>query len=327
MVWETVLFVMGGNMFFRFHLLTIGFIFCFCISTGWAQSTDKKDSELMEHLVQLAKKSSGSVYSICEIHDGKMRTEYIVPATRCHNCYSVAKLFAVTAIGILEDRGKVDTNELVYPIFKDQFPNGFDEKWKKVKIADVMTHRMGIESGFLDIDAEDSSRWPTTDFLQIVLSRPLKHEPGTESVYSDAAFYLISRIVTAKSGERLDDFLIRELFVPLNFAEYAFSKCPQGYPIGATGLYISTEDMAKLGQLYIQHGVYNGKRILSERFIDKVLARGFELHPVGTSGFAYAKGGMNGQLLYVNMKTKRTVAIHSFQGLDNMMECILQYDR
>lgn len=281
------------------------------------------ETDLLALLLQRAK---GNVYSICEIKDGVSRTVEIVPATRCHNTYSVAKLFCVTAVGILEDRGALNTEERVYPIFKDQFPQNFDPKWERVTVADVMKHQFGTEAGFLDIDAENSTSWPTDDFLAIVLSRPLKYEPGEKEVYSDAAYYLISRLVTEKCGERLDDFLIKELLAPMKFAEYAFSKCPRGYPIGATGMYISTEDMAKLGQLYVQRGVWEGRRILSERFVEKVFDRQFELHSVGD--FAYAKGGMNGQLLYLNRKTKRVVAIHSFQGnIGELLETIIEHDR
>lgn len=309
-------------------ILAIGFSAIAWASEGTPKPKSGESPDLLDGLVELAKTNSMRVYSICEINHSVSRTVLIEPATRCHNSYSVTKLFAVTAVGILEDRGKLDTEEFVYPIFRDRFPAGYDPKWEQVKISDVLTHRIGIDQGFLDIDVENMRSWETDDFLGLVLGHSLKYRPGEKSVYSDAAFYLVSRIVTEKSGERLDDFLLREVLNPLRFAEFAFSQCPLGYPIGATGLYISTEDMAKLGQLYVQKGVYDGKRILSERFVEKVFERGFELHPVGTSGNAYAKGGMFGQLLYLNRKTGRVIAIHSFDAdIPKLMEYLDQFDR
>ena len=229
---------------------------------------------------------------------------------------------------MLQDRGVLDVDDPVFPIFEAKFPENFDPKWRDVKISDAMTHRVGFGRGFLDIDAENPNDWASQDYLRLVLERPLKYKPGEKSVYSDAAFYLVSRIVSEKTGERLDDFLIREALAPMKFAEAAFSKCPQGFPMGATGMYISTEDMAKLGVMYVQRGVYDGKRILSEAAVDEVLKRGFELHPVGDSGFAFGKGGMRGQFLYINRKTKRVVAIHSCDAnLDEILGYLAENDR
>lgn len=311
----------GGWFFFSWSALSLALF-------AQESAAPTSDDSLLDELEKIARADSGCFYALCEIYQGKSKTVVIHPANRSQNTYSIAKLFTVTAVGILEDRGLLDTDEAVYPIFEKKFPESFDPVWKQVRVRDVLQHRMGIESGFLDIDAEKISDWPSGDFLQIVLSRPLKYAPGTKSVYSDAAFYLASRIVSAKCGERLDDFLIRELLAPMQFSEYAFSKCPHGYPIGATGMYISAEDMAKLGLLYVQRGVYDGRRILSERFVEKVFAEEFELHPVGGSKDAYAKGGMNGQLLYLNRRTGRVVALHSFGGnTGKITDYLLEHDR
>lgn len=294
---------------------------------GETAMNDAASKSMLEKLVELAEKD-GRVYAVCEVCDGVSRTKQVRPASRSQNTYSVAKLFAVTAVMMLQDRGVLDVDEPVFPIFEDKFPEGFDPKWRDVKISDVMTHRVGFGRGFLDIDAENPNDWASQDYLRLVLERPLKYKPGEKSVYSDAAFYLVSRIVSAKTGERLDDFLMRELLAPTKFAECAFSKCPQGFPIGATGMYISAEDMAKLGVIYVNRGVYDGKRFLSEAAVDEVLRRGFELHPVGDSGFAFGKGGMRGQFLYINTKTKRVVAIHSCDAnLDEILSYLAENDR
>lgn len=294
---------------------------------GETKMNDAASKPMFEKLVELAEKD-GRVYAVCEVCDGVSRTKQARPASRSQNTYSVAKLFAVTAVMILQDRGVLDVDDPVFPIFEEKFPENFDPKWRDVKICDVMTHRVGFGRGFLDIDAENPNDWASQDYLRLVLERPLKYKPGEKSVYSDAAFYLVSRIVSEKTGERLDDFLIREALAPMKFAECAFAKCPQGFPMGATGMYISTEDMAKLGVMYVQRGVYDGKRILSEAAVDEVLERGFELHPVGDSGFAFGKGGMRGQFLYINRKTKRVVAIHSCDAnLDEILGYLAENDR
>ena len=142
-------------------------------------------------------------------------------------------------------------------------------------------------------------------------SKP-QYAPGTESRYSDAAYYLLSRVFTAKSGEKMDDYLLTHLFYPLGFREMAWSKCPMGYPMGATGLYVYTEDLAKLGVLYLNRGLYHGKQLVSAEWVETVLREGYEF--AKTPGGGYGKGGMYGQMLIFYPKQDRVVAYHSFGG-------------
>lgn len=286
------------------------------------------DGFLLPALEKIAHDDGDNIFTICEIYNGESRTAIIRPNIRCHNTYSIAKLFTVAALGVMEDKGILDIDEPIYPILKDYFPEDFDQKWRDVKISDVIRHRTGFgRPGFLDIDAEDSSVWPR-DFLNILLTTDLKYAPGEQFVYTDATFYLASRIATAKSGEKLNEFMVRELLEPMRFKEYAFSTDPEGYPIAATGMYIATEDMAKLGLLFVQDGVYDGKQLLSKRFVDEAFDRTFELYPVGDEGVAFTKGGYLGQLLYMNRKTKRVVALHSYNGdCDAILEYLVEHDK
>jgi CubicO group peptidase (beta-lactamase class C family) len=308
-----------------FAAMTIASFFSF---TMFAHAQEVKHERLLPELVKIADEDGKKVYNICEICDGVSETAVIRDEIRCHNTYSIAKLFTCTAIGILEDQGKLNVDDPVYPIFEKKFPANFDPNWKKVTISDVMRHRAGFATDSLDIDTNNAAEWKDRNFLNIVLSQPLPNEPGSKFVYTDATFYLASRIVSEITGEPLNQFMIRELLEPLQFAEYAFSTDPEGFPIGATGMYISTEDMAKLGQLYVQDGVYNGKRILSKEFVDKAFERNFELNPLDKEGNAFAKGGMNGQYLYMNRKTKRVVALHSFNAdVGAIVKYVLEHDK
>ena len=269
-------------------------------------------------------KSKWNIYTIAEITENEEKVIHIQPANSCNNSYSVAKAFTATAIGMLQDDGLLNVHDLVFPILEQSFPHNYDKKWGKVTIEHVLKHQVGFDRGFLDIDVENIYKYGTDDFLHIVLSRDLPFEPGTHSVYSDAAYYLLSRIVTEKSGRKLDDFLMERLFLPLEFQEIAWSTCPKGYPMGATGLYIRTEDMVKLGWVYVNGGIYNGKCIVSENWIKQTLSCGYELSKQGELN-AYAKGGMNGQMLYLSFDSKRAIAWHGYNpngtaALENILQ-------
>ena len=240
----------------------------------------------------------------------QIEKEVVVPANPTCNCYSVAKAFTVTAIGMLYDKGLLKTDTLLTDILSKYLPSDIDEKWYKVTIHDVLLHKIGFGCGLLDIDCDDASLYPTFDYLQIVLNTKLKYEPGTVYQYSDAAYYLLSRVVYELTSIDLEDFLRPILMEKMNFKELAWSKCPYGYSMGATGLYIRTEDMVKLGILYLNKGIWKNERILSEKWVDMVIKNRYEFSHI-KDGW-YAKGGMRGQFLMFNYEKNIAIACHSY---------------
>lgn len=258
--------------------------------------------------------------------DGSEETFDFRLANPCQNTYSVAKTFASAAAGILYDRGLLTPDEKICDILREFVPCGIDERWEKATVRHALTHSAGLPGGFLDIDCNPYHSFGE-DYLGFTFRTPLLYTPGEDSKYSDGAFYLISRIVTAKTNEKLDDFLRRELFIPLGIGEVAFSKCPYGYPMGATGMYMHSRDMAKLGYLYLNGGIVNGRRILSEEWIKLTFSEDFALGANG-DGTIYFKGGMCGQKLYIDFKSGRSVALMSDGAdTDKFLDFIERYDR
>lgn len=278
----------------------------------------------------VAEAADGRVYSV-GLCDGEQSVSIdITPASRCHNSYSTAKLFTAAAVGLLVDRAELSIDEPIYPILAPYFPETFDPRWKEVTVEHLLTHFVGFGEDFrdIDIDSEDPRSWGTDDYLGRAVSNDLVYPPGEKEVHSDAAFYLLSRVVAVRAGKGLDDFLRDEFFVPMRFAEYAFSRCPHGYALGATGIYLSAEDMAKFGAMYAAGGVYRGRRCLSEEYVRRSIQRHYALYPIGEDGFRFQKGGMNGQVIYINTRTGLAAAIQSFGGdLGDIEKILLEHDR
>jgi len=82
----------------------------------------------------------------------------------------------------------------------------------------------------------------------------------------------------------------------------------KGHPIGATGLYAQAQDVAKLGWLYLSGGVYEGKRLLSEEWVQMVVRNGYEFHDYGHGWLC--KGGMYGQIVAFHPALRAAVAWH-----------------
>ncbi len=271
---------------------------------------------LIDRIIEGFEKNNIRLYGITEIIDGKVDSRIITPDSKCHNGYSVAKAYTATAIGMLYDEGKLKTEERVYDILRESFPDDHDPKWEQVTVHDLLLHKIGLDKGFLDIDTEDIHSYGTDDFLRYAFSHSLPNPVGVDRVYSDAAFYILSRIVAKKSGVDLCEYLRTRLFNPLGFSEIAWSVCPHGYSMGATGLYCSTRDMAKLGVVYLNNGVYNGKQIVSPEWVDIMLSRGYELKPRSKSEMeSWCKGGMYGQMLWLSKKHNCVIAWHSFNKI------------
>lgn len=226
-----------------------------------------------------------------------------------NNSYSVAKCFAAAAIGFLWDEGKIGLDERVTDVLKGEFDSAASG-WEKVTVRHALGHKMGIDSGFLDIDTEDIQTYGTDDFLTYAFSVPIVHEPGTHYCYSDAAYYIVSRMVERRSGEKLDEFLTRRLLNPLHVQEAAFSRCPRCHPMGATGLYIRARDMVKLGYVYCQRGAWEGKQLLSEQWVQVEEKESFNFEQALPG--VYAKGGMRGQMLLYSPEGGFAAAWHSY---------------
>jgi CubicO group peptidase (beta-lactamase class C family) len=258
-----------------------------------------------------ARNAGLNVYFIAEAdRKGRVRREENVPANPCCNCYSVAKAFTVTAVGMLYDRGLLTPETRVEEILP--IPETADKKWHRVTIDHLLRHTAGFgTAGLLDIDCDDASSYSSSDYLSLVFAAKLDHEPGEIRCYTDGAYYLLSRIVAQVAGVDPAGLLRPVLMGTLGFKEFAWSVCPQGYAMGATGLYLRTEDMVKLGVLYLNRGMWNGQRILSKEWVRLVLERGYEFTDRGNGWVG--KGGMRGQMLAFHMEKGLAVAWHSFE--------------
>lgn len=277
-------------------------------------------SKFLTDLTEFMKSQEVPLTRISEIvGDGDPETAEITPANPCQNVYSVAKTFTMTAIGLCYDKGLVKPEDKICDIFKDEFPKtGADERWALVTVDLLLRHRAGLPGGFLDIDVHKSSEF-TEDFLSYMFNYPLAYTPDTEARYSDGAFYLLGRVVSKVTGESVDTFMWKELFTALDFQEIAWSKCPKGYVIGASGLYVHTSDMAKLGALYLNGGCYKGKRRLSKEWVELVKKRSYGVDWDENHEYFY-KGGMRGQKLIIYPKQNRVIAVQSFCGDSGAVE-------
>lgn len=283
-------------------------------------------SRFLDDMAREIKRLNLNILRIAETSpDGPAEAMDLKPASICLNSYSVSKAFTAAAVGILYDRGLLRMDERVTDILRAYLPERYDPRWHDMTVDMALRHFCGFKPGYLDIDTANLNPVTGGDYLRYLFNTPLECPPGTQYCYSDAAFYLISRVVTEKTGAALDTFLWETLFMPLGFREVAWSRCPHGYAMGATGLYVNTADMVKLGALYMNGGVWQGGRILSQEWVRLSLERQYGLNP--HRGGAYGKGGMLGQIVLLLPAQNRAVAWHGMEtaSLAPLIDWTLDY--
>ena len=267
-------------------------------------------SKFLQDISEYIKEQPFSVIRISEYHNGKIETVEFIPSNPCQNTYSISKFFTMTAIGILRDKGLLSLDEKICDIFRDELPDNIDSRWEKSTVETALLHRLGFPPSFLDIDVTDCSEFGE-DFLKHCFTVPLAYTPGEKEIYTDGSYYILSRIVSKKTGMHLDNFLWKEMFWKMNFREAAWSHCPMGYPIGATGLYIGSEDIVKIGIVYLNGGLYKDDRIVSEEWVNTAIKNEYSLD-FDDERKIFFKGGMCGQKLIVAPSQKRVVALQSY---------------
>lgn len=235
-------------------------------------------------------------------------------ANNANNSHSVTKFFIAAAVGVLCDRGALTVDAPVVSLFdKSLLPEKLDPGWRKVRVKDCLRHVTGIEKVPYGVDEDDDIERIGRDFLGYVLSLEISHEPGTFYKYSDAAYYLLGRVIAAVTGAPCDVFLKNEIFDPLGFRQWAMAKCPMGHPICGGGFFARSDDVAKLGYAYACGGVYEGRRIVSEKWVEESMASDYACTSFRGSDI-YLKTGAYGQMVAFSRERRSAAAWHGFSN-------------
>jgi CubicO group peptidase (beta-lactamase class C family) len=186
-----------------------------------------------------------------------------------HMLFSLSKSFTSTAAGLLVAEGQLALDAPVISFFKDDLPAKVNEHLAAMRVRDLLTMTSGHTQDTLGtIFARQDGNW-ARGFLE----QPVERKPGTHFVYNSGATYMVSAIVQKITGKKLLDYLQPRLFEPLGIEGATWESCPRGINTGGWGLSIKTEDIARFGQLYLQRGMWRGRRLLPESWVSAATAR------------------------------------------------------
>lgn len=174
------------------------------------------------------------------------------------NLYSVSKGVSALAAGIAVDAGLLTLNSKVGELLPEMhLGNGVDQ----VALHHLLTMTSGIDFEWWSFD---EASWP--DLAQEMLRRPTRGA-GTVFQYSDVSTYVAMRMLGAVVGD-VRDWLLPRLFEPLGIHNPQWNRCPNGWIIGAAGLHLRTEELARIGRMLRDGGVWGNHRIVSSSWVN-----------------------------------------------------------
>lgn len=180
-----------------------------------------------------------------------------------HTLYSLSKSFTSTAVGMAVAEGKLTVDDKLVSFFKADLPETVSDNLAAMRVKDLLTMSTGHDKDTTAaVRGQGNTNWP-----RAFLAQPVEHPPGTHFVYNSGATYMLSAIVQKLTGQTVLAYLKPRLFDPLGIEGADWEVDPTGVNTGGWGLRVRTEDIAKFGQLYLQKGVWQGKRLLPEAWI------------------------------------------------------------
>jgi CubicO group peptidase (beta-lactamase class C family) len=234
-------------------------------STPEAQGVD---SRAVHALVSALHEQDLGLHSIMVLRHGSVIAEgWWGPysAAQRQMMFSVSKSFMATAVGIAEDEGLLSVDDDILSFFPSYATPAIRANVAGLKVR----HLLAMATGHTVATMSVMNALPTEDWVRLFLEMPIVYPPGTHFLYNSGASYMLSAIVTARAGQSLLEYLTPRLFEPLGIETPPWQSAPSGITLGWVGLRVRTEDVAKLGQLYLQRGVWQGRRLLSEDWVDR----------------------------------------------------------
>lgn len=181
------------------------------------------------------------------------------------NLFSATKVYTSIAIGIAIDEGKFAIDDCVVDFFPEYLSLA-DDKIKRITIKHLLQMNSGKEGLFFYKHPYRTY----IDYAKIFFLEGVQHEPGTGFYYNNLNSYMLSRIIEKVSGEKLRDYLEKRLFDRLGYFNTQWQTCPNGHTMGLDGLHLRTDELAKVGQLLLQKGRWNGEQLVSESYVKKM---------------------------------------------------------
>jgi len=180
---------------------------------------------------------------------------------------SVTKTVTSLLFGIASDRGDVPSLDLTV---EDLFPSkvaGLDERKRAITLQQLLTMSSGLSFDNEDFAVEMWVEQPH-DPVRYMLEKPLYADPGERFYYRDVDPQLVGYALEGLTHQTERELADATLFRALEIHDYYWDHGPDGVSMAAHGLHLRPRDLAKLGLLALDRGLWHGERVVSEAWLD-----------------------------------------------------------
>ncbi len=268
------------------------------LNDGWptAKPTDVLiDARIIREMVRAI--SDGELpltHSVLVARQGKLVVEeyfYGFDRETWHDMRSASKTITSTLIGLAIQEGRIKdlsaTALSFFPRYRSY--DNWDPRKARITVRDLLTISSGLDANDSDPRSAASegayqSQTQRPDWIKLALDAPMIDDPESQPLYGGANPLILGGILAQASEEPLEWFAHRTLFGPLGIEHYKFQLDPTGIVYMGGGLHMRPRDMAKYGQLYLDGGIWQRRRLLSEDWVRESWGRYGRLAPLDRNG-------------------------------------------
>lgn len=245
------------------------------------------------------------IHSMLVAYRGKLvLEEYFFGFNRdqTHDLRSAGKTFSSVLLGAAMRHGvDLKPQSRVYAVLAARGPFANPDPRKvQITLAQLMTHSAGLACNDNDDDSpgnegrmQGQSAQP--DWWKYALDLPMAHDPGTRYAYCSANSNLMGGALSVATVTWLPELFDEYVARPLQFGEYHWNLMPNDEGYFGGGAFLRPRDLLKLGQAYLNGGVWNGKRIVDAVWVKESTAPRIRVSPETTGYSAEEFGNYYGE--------------------------------
>jgi len=280
-------------------------------------------SEALSHLGTLLEEKYPSVRALLLAHGDCVVFEYYrkdIGAETRSPVHSVTKSVLSMLVGIALDKGYLRLDQKLSELLPEALEGNIDPRVRDIAVRDLLTMTSGFDPGG---SLNFKGGVPTSEMWPWMINRPMTYPPGSHFNYDDTGTNLLSVVLTRAIRQNPEQFARQNLFDPLRIENYNWISDYEGHLIGASTLSLTARDMAKIGILYLQHGRWGDRQLVSHEFVVDSTTKHNDGGPPTHSAYGYLwwikktktdldaffAAGSHSQLIYVVPKLELVVAL------------------
>ena len=243
-------------------------------TAGWRTSTPEEqglDSSKLADALLAMREQKINIHSLLLVRNGRVILDACFYPYNCatvHNMRSVTKSVTTTLVGLAIDQGKLHMTDSMISFFPDIAISHPDPKLQTVTVKDLVMMANGLESLGLEQDEGTLQQMEFSDnYMQFAVDRKMASKPGSKFVYDSPGMHILSGILQKATGMTELEYARQVLFGPLGIQDVVWPADAQGYTHGWGDIHLMPRDAAKIGYLWLNGGVWDGRQIISADWV------------------------------------------------------------